>query len=69
MLLTTGHPKGNSQIAWTTKYKNSPVFYLQLGHDSKAWINPNYPKLLINAIQWAASGKVTIPVPEEVKAE
>jgi len=55
ILLTTDHPKNKpGQIAWVTKYGNSPVAYLMLGHDSQAWKNPSYPKLLRQAIQWAA---------------
>jgi len=55
VLLTTDHPKCTREISWTTNYGNSPVFYLMLGHDSKAWHNPVYPKLLINGIHWASS--------------
>jgi hypothetical protein len=29
--------------------------YLLLGHDARAWGNPAYPKLLLNAIRWAAA--------------
>lgn len=55
VLLTTDHPKSDQQIAWVTRYGNSPVFYLLLGHDSKAWRNPVYPKLLLNGIRWAGT--------------
>jgi type 1 glutamine amidotransferase len=30
------------------------VFFLMLGHDSKAWKNPNYPEILSRGIRWAA---------------
>jgi type 1 glutamine amidotransferase len=58
VLLTTDHPKSDHSIAWVTRYENSPVFYLLLGHDAKAWQNPVYPKLLLNGIHWAS-----MPVP------
>jgi type 1 glutamine amidotransferase len=55
VLLKTDHPKNKpGPVAWVTKYGNSPVAYIMLGHDSQAWKNPNYPKLLLQAIQWAA---------------
>ena len=54
VLLTTDHPESDPEISWVTRYEKSPVFYLLLGHDSKAWGNPAYPKILINAILWAA---------------
>jgi len=57
VLLTTDHPTSDPEIAWVTQYGKSPVFYLLLGHDSKAWGNPNYPKLLLNGIRWAAGKK------------
>ncbi|GAB6186647.1 ThuA domain-containing protein [Thermopirellula anaerolimosa] len=54
VLLTTDNPKNNAEIAWTTQYGRSRVLYLQLGHDSQAWKNPAYPKLLLRGIRWAA---------------
>lgn len=54
VLLQTEHPKCVKPIAWVTEYGKSPVFYLLLGHDSKAWKNPAYPVLLTNGIRWAA---------------
>ena len=54
VILKTDFPNSDPEIAWVKQYEKSPVFYLLLGHDSKAWENPNYPKLLLNAIGWAA---------------
>ena len=33
----------------------SPVAYLQPGHGPTAYANPNFRRLLANAIRWAAS--------------
>ncbi len=54
VLLKTDHPDNDPEIAWVHEYGKSRVFYLMLGHDSQAWKNPNYPKLLLGAIRWAA---------------
>jgi uncharacterized protein len=54
VLLTTDHPKNNPEIAWVTTYGNSRVFYLMLGHDNRAWSNPDSPKLVLNGIRWTA---------------
>lgn len=54
VLLTTDSPLADPEIAWVLQYESSPVFYLQLGHDSKAWSNPNFSRLLQNAIHWSA---------------
>lgn len=55
VLLTTDHPKNAPTVAWTKTYGNSRVVHLMLGHDSKAWANPNYPKLLEQGIRWVVS--------------
>lgn len=54
LLLVTDDPKNNRSVAWLHQYKNSRVFYLQLGHDNKTWSHPSYPKLLERGIRWAA---------------
>jgi hypothetical protein len=54
VLLKTDHPKNNPELAWVTTYANSRIFYLMLGHDSKAWANPNYKQLVARGIHWAA---------------
>jgi hypothetical protein len=55
VLLKTDHPKNNPVVAWTTQYGSSRVFYLMLGHDSKAYANPNYRALLEQGIRWTAA--------------
>lgn len=52
-LLTTDHPGNTATICWWRNYGPARVTYLQLGHDHKAFENPNYRKLLANAIRWA----------------
>lgn len=54
VLLTTDHPRCNRELAWTKQYGKSRIAYLMLGHDSEAWKNPNYPKLLERAIRWTS---------------
>jgi type 1 glutamine amidotransferase len=55
VLLTTEHPKSDRALAWTNQYGESRVIYLLSGHDSLAWRHPTFPKLLLNAILWAAN--------------
>jgi type 1 glutamine amidotransferase len=54
VLLKTDHPKNEPPIAWVQNYGKSRVFYFMLGHDAKAWNNPNYPRILANGIRWVA---------------
>jgi len=54
VLLTTDHATSEKIIAWTHPYKNSPIVYLQLGHGSSAYNNPNFRTLLARSIRWVA---------------
>jgi type 1 glutamine amidotransferase len=50
-----GHPPGSNMTAWVKTAEQSPVAYIQLGHDNGTWSNKNWRRLVLNAIQWAAS--------------
>jgi type 1 glutamine amidotransferase len=54
VLLTTDHPTSEKTIAWTHRYKRSPIVYLQLGHGPSAYNNPKFRTLLARSIRWAA---------------
>jgi type 1 glutamine amidotransferase len=54
VLLTTDHPVSDTTIGWTRQYGKSRVCTIQLGHDSKAYDNPNYRQLIDRAILWTA---------------
>jgi hypothetical protein len=54
VLLTTDHEASDTIIAWVRQYGKSRVCTIQLGHDSKAYENPNYPQLIKRAILWSA---------------
>ena len=54
VLLTTDEPKSTKQIAWTRREGKGRVAFIQLGHDNKAYANPNYRKLVEQALEWAA---------------
>ncbi len=53
-LLNTKHPESESIIAWTHRYKNAKIVYLQSGHDHHAFEDANYRKLVEQAIKWVA---------------
>ena len=54
VLLETSHPESDGVVGWISPYAKSRVVYLQLGHGREALENPNYRKLVHNAIAWAA---------------
>ena len=49
------HPPTSPLLGWVKTAGRSPVAYLQPGHGPTAYANPNYRKLVANAIRWAAS--------------
>lgn len=53
-LLTVDHPLSGKVIAWTHSFGKAPVVYILLGHGPSSYNNPNYQKLVANAIRWAA---------------
>jgi len=57
VLLTTDHATSDETIGWVRTYRKAKVCTIQLGHDSKAYANSNYPQLIERAILWAA-GKI-----------
>ena len=54
-LLSTTHPKSMRYLAWINRYGNSEVICIQLGHGPTAYANPNFRKLLQQAIEWSAA--------------
>ena len=52
LLLKTDHPDATPEVAWTTKYGKGIIFAIALGHDNKAYENPNLRRILHQAIQW-----------------
>jgi len=55
-LLTATDAHSNKLIGWAKTYGPARVVYLQSGHDHFAYENPNYRKIVSQAIRWAASG-------------
>jgi hypothetical protein len=53
VLLTTDHPKSNKEIAWTREEGKARVAVIALGHDNKAYGDPNFQKIVERAIRWA----------------
>ncbi len=54
VLLTTNHPKNDPTVCWVRPSDDHRIVFLQLGHDSKAYANPNYRELIARTIRWSA---------------
>jgi uncharacterized protein len=57
VLLTTKHPRSLPTLAWTSKYRNSPVFCLASGHGKETYENSSFRLVVERGIQWLA-GKI-----------
>jgi type 1 glutamine amidotransferase len=55
-LLTVNHPLSDKVIGWTHLCGKAPVAYILIGHGAVAFKDPDYRKLVSNAIAWAAGG-------------
>lgn len=51
-LIGTDHPESTEIIGWEHTYAASRIIYLQPGHGKTSYENPNYRKLLYNAIMY-----------------
>jgi len=57
VLLTADHPKSMQTVAWTRRYRESPVFCFQCGHDRLAWDQPNFRAVLKQGILWTVENR------------
>lgn len=46
------HADGSDLIGWTKRARNSPLVYLQSGDGPATYADPNYRRLVLNAIKW-----------------
>lgn len=64
--LTPG-PGLNQPMLWTVNYGKGRVFVTALGHDSDAMQSAGFVATLTRGTEWAATGDVSIPLPDELK--
>ena len=57
VLMKTDHPTSDGPLVWISPYGKSRVVAIELGHGREAHMNPNYQRLVRNAILWAAGRK------------
>jgi type 1 glutamine amidotransferase len=56
-------------MVWTNSYGKGRVVQNALGHDVTAMQSAGFKTLMVRCVEWAATGNVTSPLPEELKAE
>jgi len=67
VLATTKAPqtRQDEPVLWTVEYGKGRVFATLMGHDAGAMKDAGFRVTLARGAEWAATGKVTQPVPEE----
>ena len=50
------HGRGSNLVGWTKMARNSPIAYLAHGHGPIVYGDPNFIRLVGNAVKWASSG-------------
>jgi len=56
-------------VVWAAAYGKARVFHTSLGHDVEAMGSAGFKALLIRGVEWAATGEVFTPLPDELKGE
>ena len=51
----THMPGGTYPLGWTRKYGDGNVYVLLLGHDGRSFETPEFQKLVLNGVDWAAA--------------
>lgn len=51
-------------VAWTNEYGKGRSFIITIGHDIDTLRRMNYIVMFVRGCEWAASGNVTLPVPD-----
>ncbi len=59
-------PGKDEPMLWTLNYGQGRIFVTALGHDAAAMKSAGFIVTLQRGAEWAATGKVTIPVPPEL---
>lgn len=64
----------NEPMDWVRNYGRGRVYVTMLGHTWKKEANPNlrsvgFQTLLLRGLEWAATGRVTIPIPADFPTE
>jgi hypothetical protein len=71
-LLATAYSKGtkaHEPMIWTVSYGKGRVFHTPMGHDVNAMKCVGFQTTLQRGTEWAATGKVTLPIPSNFPTE
>lgn len=55
LLLSCDETGSQKEVAWTRAYRNAKVCYIQPGHGPATHADPNYRRIVLQAIEWVAA--------------
>jgi uncharacterized protein len=61
--------KAHEPMIWTIDYGKGRVFHTPMGHELVSMRDVGFVTTLLRGTEWAATGKVTIPIPENFPTE
>jgi predicted DNA-binding protein with PD1-like motif/type 1 glutamine amidotransferase len=62
-------PSADEPMLWTTQFGQGRVFVTALGHDVEQVQTPTFMTTFARGAEWAATGKVTLPIPPALAAQ
>lgn len=66
-VLATAYSKGtkaHEPMIWTVSYNKGRIFHTPMGHDLRGMRCNGFVTTLLRGTEWAATGSVTIPIPD-----
>jgi type 1 glutamine amidotransferase len=57
LLLTTTEPTSDPALGWTRTYGRARIVHLQLGHGLSSYSDPQFRRIVEQALRWCAEGK------------
>jgi type 1 glutamine amidotransferase len=60
----TSEKQGNNDILWTVEVGKGRVFHCGLGHDAQSWSTPEFQRLILQGIHWAAGNPKRVGLPQ-----
>ena len=65
----TGGTGNHEPMIWTVSYGKGRVFHTPMGHDLTGMRCVGFVTTLLRGTEWAATGQVTIPIPQNFPTE